>query len=77
MSEIGGQSRMSVEPWRLLTPKEAATCLGISLATVYAKAERGEMPFRKVGRLLRFDPTELDEWTKQQAHRVDGGRGDR
>ena len=44
--------------------------LGIKRSTLYAWAEQGSIPYIKLGRLLRFDPDEIDRWL--QAHRRDG-----
>ena len=41
--------------------------LGIKRSTLYAWAEQGYIPHLKLGRLLRFDPEEIDIWL--QAHR--------
>src|SRR5262245_19045252 len=41
--------------------------LGIKRSTLYAWAEQGYIPHLKLGRLLRFDPDEIDIWL--QAHR--------
>lgn len=40
--------------------------LGIKRSTLYAWAEQGTIPHVKLGRLLRFDPDEIDVWI--QAH---------
>ena len=44
--------------------------LGIKRSTLYAWAEQGDIPHLNLGRLLRFDPEEIDAWL--QAHRRDG-----
>ena len=41
--------------------------LGIKRSTLYVWAEQGYIPHLKLGRLLRFDPDEIDMWI--QAHR--------
>ena len=41
--------------------------LGIKRSTLYAWAEQGNIPHLKLGRLLRFDPDEIEAWL--QAHR--------
>jgi excisionase family DNA binding protein len=50
---------------RLLRPEEAAEYLGLSLATIYTKACRRQLPFVKVGRCLRFRVRDLDRFTRQ------------
>jgi excisionase family DNA binding protein len=51
---------------RYLSVTEAATYLGLSPKTVYAWVEKGAMPGYKVGRVWRFDKTELDEFVRGQ-----------
>lgn len=41
--------------------------LRIKRSTLYAWAEQGTIPHLKLGRLLRFDPDEIEAWL--QAHR--------
>ena len=41
--------------------------LGIKRSTLYAWAEQGSIPHLKLGRLLRFDPDEIEGWL--HAHR--------
>jgi excisionase family DNA binding protein len=41
--------------------------LQIKRSTLYAWAEQGTIPYLKLGRLLRFDPDEIEAWL--QAHR--------
>ncbi len=48
----------------LLTAKQAAVFLGVSIFTLYGWTSAGKIPHRKVGSLLRFDENELVQWTK-------------
>lgn len=41
--------------------------LWIKRSTLYAWAAQGRIPHRKLGRLLRFDPDEIEAWL--QSHR--------
>ena len=43
--------------------------LQIKRSTLYAWAEQGSIPHLKLGRLLRFDPDEIESWLL--AHRRD------
>lgn len=52
---------------------ETARYLGLSPKTLYAWAERGEMPAHKLGRLWKFDKSELDEFVRQGARRSRNG----
>ena len=45
---------------RLLLPDEAARYLGLTVATIYSKCSRRELPFVKVGGGLRFKKAALD-----------------
>lgn len=50
------------EPW--LSADEVASHLGVSKETVYAWiADRG-MPAHKIGRLWKFQVSEVDEWVR-------------
>ena len=42
----------------------------VKRSTLYAWAEEGMIPHVKLGRLLRFDPDEIEAWL--QNHRVEG-----
>jgi len=48
----------------LLKPAEAADYLGLTLATIYTKASRRQLPTVKVGRSLRFRRADLDKLIK-------------
>lgn len=49
----------------LMTPDEAAKYLNISKLTLYGWTSKRKVPFRKVGRLIRFEKDELDNWTRR------------
>jgi excisionase family DNA binding protein len=51
----------------LLTVREAARFLSVKTRTIYAWVQERRIPFRKVGRLLRFDRNELLSWSSEQA----------
>jgi excisionase family DNA binding protein len=53
-----GQMRTD-ETSHLLSPREVAAELAISLPTVYRLISNGELPALRVGGQLRFDPAEL------------------
>jgi excisionase family DNA binding protein len=46
----------------LLTIQEVAERLNLKPSTLYAWAAQGTIPHLKLGRLLRFDPDEIDAW---------------
>jgi excisionase family DNA binding protein len=47
--------------------------LRIKRSTLYVWAEQGTIPHLKLGRLLRFDPDEIEVWL--QAHRQEATSG--
>jgi excisionase family DNA binding protein len=51
---------------RYLSVAETAAYLGLSPKTVYAWAEKGAIPAYKLGRVWRFDKTELDDFVRGQ-----------
>lgn len=46
----------------LMTVPEVADYLGYTEGTIYQKVSRGEIPFVKLGRSVRFRRSEIDEW---------------
>jgi len=63
----------------LISPEELAAALKVSRVTVYQWVRRGVIPFLKIEALIRFDPTEIQEWleSKRQAARKAPGGGTR
>jgi len=51
-------------PEQLLTVKEAAKFLNLSVPTVYSKVSKGELPVMKRGKRLHFSSTELMQYLK-------------
>ncbi|HEY3449907.1 MAG TPA: helix-turn-helix domain-containing protein [Myxococcales bacterium] len=49
----------------LWTVKRAAKYLGKGEFWVYRQAEAGLLPYRRIGRTLRFIPAELRAWVEQ------------
>ena len=48
----------------LLNVKETAKFLDLSVATIYSKVNRGELPYSKVGKRLYFSKSELTSYIK-------------
>ena len=48
-----------------LTPLEAGDLLRVKLTTVYRWVQIRKIPFRKHGRILRFEKNSLLEWSKR------------
>ena len=51
------------EPW--LSADDIALHLGVTKDTVYAWIADKAMPAHKVGRLWKFQATEVDEWVRR------------
>lgn len=49
-------------PQLLATPKEAASMLRLSPRTLFTLTKNGELPSRKIGRLVRYYVPELIDW---------------
>lgn len=50
------------EPW--LSATEIAQHLGVTQDTVYSWIAEKDMPSHRVGRLWKFQVTEVDEWVR-------------
>ncbi|WP_323845380.1 helix-turn-helix domain-containing protein [Microbulbifer magnicolonia] len=53
---------MTIEPW--VTASNVAQHLGIAKDTVYRWRERKGLPAHKIGRLWKFQLSEVDEWVR-------------
>lgn len=51
---------------RWLSVDEVADYLGIKRGTVYKWVARSALPARKIGKLLKFRKSEIDEWVERQ-----------
>jgi excisionase family DNA binding protein len=54
----------SISKSQLMNVEQLARYLQVEVTTIYAWVSRRLIPYRKVGRLLRFDRNEINEWTK-------------
>lgn len=52
----------------LWTADEVAAFVGLHVQTIYEKARLGEIPSLKIGRVLRFRPSEIQAWVNAQAN---------
>ena len=57
-------SAQSTAP-RLVTVNDAAKYLAVSVSTLYGWVYQRRIPFVKVGRALRFEVTELDDFIRR------------
>jgi excisionase family DNA binding protein len=63
---------------RLLTVRQVASKLGVSTATVYKLAERGELPHLRVSNAIRVAPDDLARFIGERRRSgPTGGRGGR
>lgn len=51
---------------KLMNIEEAASYLGVKLSRLYTATRRKELPFMKMGRLVRFEKDKLDQWINKQ-----------
>jgi excisionase family DNA binding protein len=52
---------------RYLTVAEVAAMLSFKVGTIYQMVHQKRIPFRRAGRHLRFEASEIDAWTKSCA----------
>lgn len=50
----------------LWTDEDVAAYLRVEVSTVRKWAKQGRIPVRKAGSLNRFDPKEIETWTRRQ-----------
>lgn len=60
---------------RLISPKELAEKTGLPISWIYAKTESNALPHLKLGRYVRFVPSEVSRWFEAQHRgpRVEAG----
>ena len=54
------------KPESLWTADQVAAYLNVHVQTVYVKAASGDIPSLKIGRGLRFRPSEVEAWLDAQ-----------
>lgn len=62
----------SPTPTLLLRPSDAARALAISPRKLWELTNRGDVPAVRIGRAVRYAPSDLAEWIEAQRQ---GGRG--
>ncbi len=55
---------------KLLTPDEVASMLQVEKSTIYAWTHTKQIPYLKVGRLVRFEPQTIQEWLTERREAV-------
>lgn len=58
-----GNKKMS-ETERWLSVEEIATHLGVSRETIYRWLEKKKIPAHRVGKLWKFQTSEVDDWVR-------------
>jgi excisionase family DNA binding protein len=53
------------QPDLLLRPRDAARSLAISERTLWELTRRGAIPCIRVGRAVRYDPRDLQQWIER------------
>lgn len=59
-------SLVSSLPNRMLTAEEVATYLGVPKQRIYALTHTHEIPYHKIGRSVRFNIRDIDDWLEAQ-----------
>lgn len=54
-----------------MTIDELAALLGVAIGTLYKKVQAREIPFTKIGNLLRFTRPSIDAWLARNTTRPD------
>jgi excisionase family DNA binding protein len=50
----------------LLTPKEVAKWLSMSLPWIYKATERGDLPYLRIGQAIRYDPEQIKQYLDER-----------
>ena len=58
--------RSSDGPLAFLTAREAADLLRVQRRSLYRLVQQQRIPYRRIGRAIRFERNELLAWTKPQ-----------
>jgi excisionase family DNA binding protein len=56
---------MAVMEKEFLNIKEVSEYLGIKKSSLYSRVEKKEIPYYKVGRLIRFKKSDIDPWMEE------------
>jgi excisionase family DNA binding protein len=63
---MGGENQYTPESNPLMTPEEVARHLSVRQEWLYKNWERLDMPFKKLGKLLRISRVSLEAWIENQ-----------
>lgn len=59
-----GEKMQQIEPW--LSVEDIARHLGVSKKTIYLWLERDHIPARRLGKLWKLKPSEVDAWVMSE-----------
>jgi excisionase family DNA binding protein len=62
---------------KILTIADVAELLKVHPITVYRMIKQGKLPVFRIGRVLRFDADQLEEWIRAKQYKVEPGNGRR
>jgi|TARA_B110000093_G_scaffold137816_1_gene147789 excisionase family DNA binding protein len=65
LKAVQNQQEKQEQPDKLLSIKEAAQFLNLSVPTIYSKVSKGELPFMKRSKRLYFSSSELLAYLKE------------
>lgn len=51
---------------KFIGPREVAELTGLPISWIYSKSEAGVLPSFKVGRYVKFRPSEVVQWLEAQ-----------
>jgi len=74
IDEIGRLQSTASVPRRLMTIDELSALWSVPKATLYNWVNQGRLPYVKLGRSLRFDVVEVEEFRRQGTMGVAGKR---
>jgi excisionase family DNA binding protein len=55
---------------KLLTVQDVAARLNVPVSWVYARVEADQLPYLKIGRYVRFDPSAINAYLERQRQAV-------
>lgn len=50
---------------QLLSADQTGRLLGVTVRTLYTLSQRGELPCIKIGRSVRYDPRDIDQYIQR------------
>ena len=69
MSKQDGISRCEISG-KLMNVSELSQRLGVKVKTVYCWVHARQIPYVKVGRLIKFDPLDISQWVESRKVRL-------